>query len=194
MSTTTRRTCAVAHCERHTKAQRLCGMHYQRLLKHGSTDFKPRSKVASERLQEIGWTETPAGCWEWAGGRDRNGYGVLTIHSRNWLAHRAAWAVANADDPEGLVVRHHCDNPPCVNPDHLELGTQLDNVRDMMARGRFWSSGRTECRNGHDVTAPGATRRVTKRDGSTYSTCVECGRDRLVRFHARRRAMSGVSA
>lgn len=61
-----------------------------------------------------------------------NGYGV----SKGLYAHRVAYEVAFGKIPEGLVVRHKCDNRICINPEHLELGTQADNVRDMRERGR----------------------------------------------------------
>lgn len=72
-----------------------------------------------------------------AGSRNSNGYGLVYEHGRCILAHRKAWQDANGVEIQpGQVVRHSCDNPPCVNPDHLSIGTQADNMRDMWARGR----------------------------------------------------------
>lgn len=80
-------------------------------------------------------------CWEFMGRRDDAGYGHITIAGvKGTLAHRIAWALANGDIPPGIDVLHRCDNPPCCNPDHLFLGTALDNVVDMVSKGRF--SGR----------------------------------------------------
>lgn len=75
-------------------------------------------------------------CWEWAGTRlRRGGYGQIGISSKVVMAHRVSWAIANGD-PGKLCVLHRCDNPPCVNPAHLFLGTLCDNVRDMDRKGR----------------------------------------------------------
>lgn len=76
------------------------------------------------------------GCWEWAGRRDDRGYGQLGIQGRSFRAHRVFFERFKGPIPEGLCVLHHCDNPPCVNPDHLYAGTQLDNARDRISRKR----------------------------------------------------------
>lgn len=70
------------------------------------------------------------GCWEWRGATDPDGYGVLRYQRSRMRAHRVSWQLANGPVPKGLHVLHSCDNPPCVNPDHLFLGTHQDNVRD----------------------------------------------------------------
>ncbi len=76
----------------------------------------------------------PGECVEWRGPRAPQGYG--RIRGRN-VAHRVAWELANGREvPAGMLVRHRCDNPPCVNPEHLLLGTAADNARDMVERGR----------------------------------------------------------
>ena len=74
-------------------------------------------------------------CWYWIGASNGHGYGVFRAGRRLLLAHRAAYALANGS-PGRRVVRHTCDNPGCVNPAHLRAGTQADNVRDMIAKGR----------------------------------------------------------
>jgi hypothetical protein len=73
------------------------------------------------------------GCWEWQGARNEHGYGLHDGHGR---AHRFAFDLVFGSIPPGLVVMHTCDNPPCVNPDHLVLGTKADNTRDMRRKGR----------------------------------------------------------
>lgn len=74
-------------------------------------------------------------CWEWQGCRDR-GYGRTSIGNVSLHAHRVIFAHFNGPIPDGLIVRHRCDNPPCCNPAHLELGTHYDNAHDKIARGR----------------------------------------------------------
>jgi|SRR5215475_5298108 len=75
-------------------------------------------------------------CWPWMGQRLRSGYGVLSIDGRMQRAHRVMWELEHGSIPDGMWVLHHCDNPPCVNPNHLWLGTHSDNMRDMKQKGR----------------------------------------------------------
>lgn len=76
------------------------------------------------------------GCWEWTGAKRKKGYGSFQWGGKPWAAHRAAWTMFRGPIPEGLVVCHRCDNPPCINPDHLFIGTARDNVGDAIAKGR----------------------------------------------------------
>ena len=76
------------------------------------------------------------GCWEWTGGKNDKNYGYLWVDGRNISAHRFRWMTFYGEIPKGKQVLHHCDNPECTNPDHLFLGTQKDNMMDMVAKGR----------------------------------------------------------
>ena len=79
----------------------------------------------------------PDGCDLWIGGTTSKGYGSIHYNNRARGAHTVAWELANGRPvPDGHVVRHRCDNPRCVRPDHLLIGTQLDNMHDMAERGR----------------------------------------------------------
>jgi hypothetical protein len=76
------------------------------------------------------------GCWVWAGGVGRDGYGKLKVNGKTVRAHRVAYELANGDIPEGMLVCHSCDTPLCVRPDHLFVGRPSDNSRDMVEKGR----------------------------------------------------------
>lgn len=80
----------------------------------------------------------PNGCIEWAGNINENGYGRFSYKRRGELAHRAAWRLFRGEIPKGICLLHRCDNPPCVNPEHLFQGDRGDNARDMASKGRQW--------------------------------------------------------
>ena len=82
------------------------------------------------------------GCWEWTGGRDKDGYGKSGLHGRSMRAHRVIWELTYGPAPTGLYVCHTCDNPPCCRPSHLYLGTHRRNTEDAVARERFRLVGR----------------------------------------------------
>lgn len=76
-------------------------------------------------------------CWLWSGDiHDQFGYGLILVGKRTTLAHRVSWELHHGPIPDGLCVLHRCDTPPCVNPDHLFLGTQADNMRDKAVKNR----------------------------------------------------------
>lgn len=94
----------------------------------------PRRVIDGKGIERF-WSKvhigSPDECWEWGGVITVRGYGLFTSHGVDILAHRAAFIFANNKDiPPGLVVRHSCNNPACVNPAHLSIGTQADNMRD----------------------------------------------------------------
>lgn len=76
------------------------------------------------------------GCWVWTGYRNTSGYGVMNISRKPKGAHRVSYELFRGSIGEGMLVCHRCDNPPCVNPDHLFLGKSADNARDMSEKDR----------------------------------------------------------
>jgi hypothetical protein len=75
-------------------------------------------------------------CWIWKGNLSRQGYGTIKDNKKSVAAHRVSWRLHNGDIPDGMIIMHKCDNPLCVRPDHLELGTKQDNMLDMKRKGR----------------------------------------------------------
>lgn len=132
------------------------------------------------------------GCIEWQGGRHPSGHGMIAAkRDGKWVSlytHRVAWEVANGPIPDGMCVCHRCDNPPCVNPLHLFLGTRSDNIVDMWNKGRSHLQQATVCRNGHDITQPEARSSYYERlTGKTRYRCRACIRSTRDRFYARHR-------
>lgn len=112
-------------------------------------DFVPLKRytrvTVAQRFDEL-VNKHESGCWLWTGWKNPDGYGKVRFQGRRLFAHRFSYERVNGLVPHGLVVRHTCDQRSCVNPDHLVVGTQADNIRDMVSRGRQRSGwhGRAE--------------------------------------------------
>jgi len=123
------------------------------------------------------------GCWNWPGflkplrgAKDQStGYGSINYHSDSWRAHRLSYALFKEPIPEGKIVRHRCDNPQCVNPDHLELGTHQQNMDDMNSKGRNGYSRKTHCPAGHDYATHGYFWKTGRGCESTNEAHIACG-------------------
>lgn len=98
------------------------------------TKRQPRTLEEAYALHTVPGHEDE--CWLWQGYIGQNGYGYAHIDYKDWLAHRLSFAVNKGPIPDGLLVLHKCDNPPCVNPKHLFLGTHQDNMTDKVRKGR----------------------------------------------------------
>ena len=93
---------------------------------------------ATPSIEERFWPKVDKGdgCWEWNASRYPEGYGQFTIRGKPVKAHRVSWFLAHGEWPTQHVL-HHCDNPPCVRPDHLFEGSHADNMRDAASKGKI---------------------------------------------------------
>ena len=117
--------------------------------------------LSQEWYQRAFWAKVQKGsvldgCWEWRGRRSHQGYGTVVRSTVRRQAHRVAWEMTNGSIPEGMWVRHRCDNPPCVNPAHLLLGQPAENSQDMVFRHRSTSGSR----NPHATLTEDAVRQI----------------------------------
>ena len=132
--------CKLEGCESSVHAYGWCNKHYRRWFK-GADINRERFRTGdtrSERFSSFVKIFDTDECIEWPSrSREKRGYGWFTFRRKNQRAHRASYEIHIGPIPAGQVVRHKCDNPPCVNPAHLELGTQADNINDAVKRGRI---------------------------------------------------------
>ena len=121
---------------------------------------KPKWPTAADLLERI--VESDKGCWVWQGGVTTGGYGSAHVGRKTYRAHRISWVVFRGDIPIGLWVLHTCDNPPCINPEHLYLGTRADNDQDAKDRNRLATGDRHGMRL-HPESVPRGERQGSSR-------------------------------
>lgn len=113
---------------------------------------RPIPYIPTDTLLSNAIPEPNSGCFLWLGAMNSNGYGLARIDRAMYLAHRLMWTGLHGD-PGNLLVLHRCDTPACINPAHLFIGTQTDNMTDCTAKGRNYVpnklSEETHCRHGH---------------------------------------------
>jgi hypothetical protein len=95
------------------------------------------------------------GCHIWISTKNNKRYGVVQNNGKSVIASRASYAIYKGEIPHGMQVCHRCDNPPCVNPAHLFLGTGSDNMKDAVAKGRQANVAKTHCPQGHEYAGVG---------------------------------------
>jgi len=102
-------------------------------------NWQREQKKIVKRIESF-WSKViikgPDDCWEWSARKNNKGYGIFSpLKYRS--AHRTSWFIKHGEIPKGMYVCHHCDNPSCVNPSHLFLGTAMDNFKDAVNKGRI---------------------------------------------------------
>lgn len=126
--------CCAGMCSKPTKKRdRYCSMHRARLTRHGRLDKETYIEAIFKNSKPM-----TSGCIEWQGYKNELGYGRRRFNGTKQLVHRMVFELTHEGMPIpfGLLVCHRCDNPSCVNPAHLFLGTQKDNIRDSINKGR----------------------------------------------------------
>lgn len=130
-----------------------------------------------KRRWESKFVTTPGACWIWTGTKDKNGYGKVSLAGSDLRAHQVAWILQNKRPvPVGLCVLHSCDQPSCVNPDHLWIGSNADNMRDKVEKGRAIGAHKGEAHHNAKLTADQVLKmRAMKADGWTTAAIARWG-------------------
>lgn len=130
--------CSDPSCDRPAKAKGMCGMHYMREVnRENGVPVRPtRGLTLAERLEFYCGEPNLNGCIEWQGSINKYGYGLTNINRKTVTAHRAMYALKVGPIPDGAFLLHTCDNPKCVNPEHLVIGDTNQNMADMVTKGR----------------------------------------------------------
>lgn len=170
----TRPPCSIPDCTNRAWARSWCNAHYMAWRNHGDPTWM--TPVGESRF----WSKVSKGdgCWEWTGYRLKNGYGQFRPGpGQRTKAHRYSYELAYGPISDGMFICHHCDNPPCVRPDHLFVGTPADNSHDRDIKGRGIRgrklSPRLVCAKGHPLDEQN-----TYVDPRGRRTCRTCRHDR----------------
>lgn len=134
-------------------------------------------------------------CWQWLGCTQRSGrkrkeaYGSVQYEGKVWRAHRLFYTLYKGEIPKGLHVLHACDNVFCVKPEHLFVGTHVDNMQDKLSKNRDHNKKKTHCLKGHPFSGDNL---IVRKDGAR--SCRECMRVYWNKFDAKNREARRVKA
>lgn len=178
-------TCGVKGCDRPVRCRGMCAAHYGRFMAGGDISAPLRvvfrGKSDKDRLISKTVVNPETGCWEWQASKTPLGYGQMRFQGTRRLSHRVAWILFRGPIPtdenayETMGVLHSCDNPACVNPEHLFLGNQQANALDAVSKNRWGKRGMTGESHGRAVVTEEQVRAIRASSASPAELAIQFG-------------------